>query len=286
MKPLVALCISLTVALTMTSPTVAHGAGPPPARELVRDGGLQIDVLIDGDGPAIVLLPSSQRDSLDFDDIAARIAAKGFRVLRPQPRGMGRTTPPTDALDLDVLAADVALVISKLGGGRAIVAGHAFGHFVARVVDLNHPQLVRGVVVIAGAARVFPAGLSTALDTASDTRAPRDARIAGLRRAFFADGNDPSEWLDGWHPELRDVYRKAGAKPPKETWWPVTHSPILDLQAAEDPWRPPASRNELKDVLGDKVTVRVIDHASHALIPEQPAAVAEAIAVWARSLPQ
>jgi pimeloyl-ACP methyl ester carboxylesterase len=276
---------ALVAAAVMTHSIVAQGADPPPVRELVREGNLQIDVLVNGEGPAIVLLPSSQRDSLDFDDIAARIAAQGFRVLRPQPRGMGRTTAPAEALDLNALAADVALVITRLGGGRAIVAGHAFGHFVARVVDLDHPQLVRGVVVIAGAARVFPPGLSEALDTASDVTKPRDARIAGLQRAFFAPGHDASVWLDGWHPELRDAYRRAGAKPPKESWWPVTHAPILDLQAADDPWRPPATRNELKDVLGDKVTVRVIADASHALIPEQPAAVAEAIVTWARSLP-
>jgi hypothetical protein len=41
----------------------------------------------------------------------------------------------------------------------------------------------------------------------------------------------------------------------------------------------------LKDSLGDKVMVRSIANASHALIPEQPAAVAEAIADWARGLP-
>ena len=269
----------------MTYSLSAHGAGAHPARELVRDGHLQIDVLIDGEGPAILLLPSSQRDSLDFDDIAARIAANGFRVLRPQPRGMGRTTRPAEALDLNVLGADVALVISRLGGSRAIVAGHAFGHFVARVADLNHPRLVRGVVVIAGAARIFPAELSDALDTASDVTQPRAARIAGLQRAFFAPGHDPSAWLDGWHPELREAYRRAGSNPPKAAWWPVSNSPVLDLQAADDPWRPAVTRNELKDVLGDKVTVRVIEHASHALIPEQPAAVAEAIVAWARSLP-
>ena len=106
-----------------------------------------------------------------------------------------------------------------------------------------------------------------------------------MRHAFFAPGNDPEPWLEGWHPELRVAYRQAGAVPPKDLWWPVSHAPILDLQGADDPWRPPASRNELKDVLGAKVTVQVIPRASHALLPEQPAAVAEAIVAWTRALP-
>ena len=65
----------------------------------------------------------------------------------------------------------------------------------------------------------------------------------------------------------------------------MSNAPILDLQGAEDPWRPPATRNELKDVLGGKVQVKTVPRASHALIPEQPAAVAQAIADWIGTLP-
>jgi pimeloyl-ACP methyl ester carboxylesterase len=60
--------------------------------------------------------------------------------------------------------------------------------------------------------------------------------------------------------------------------------PLLDLQAADDPFKPPASRNELKDEFPDRVTVALIPNASHALLPEQPAAVVKAIAEWARAL--
>ena len=60
--------------------------------------------------------------------------------------------------------------------------------------------------------------------------------------------------------------------------------PILDLQAALDPWRPPETRDDLRVELGaNRVTVRVIDDAGHALIPEQPAAVAAAVLDWIAS---
>lgn len=254
-------------------------------RQLLHAGEARIDVFVDGAAaaPAIVLLPSSQRDSADFDAFSQRLAAEGFRVLRPQPRGMGRSSAPPADMTLHTLAADVAQTIEQLGGGRAIVAGHAFGHYVARVTDLDHPQRVRGVVMLAGAARSIPPGLQRALDTADDATRPEAERLASLQLAFFAPGNDPSAWLAGWHPQWRDNYRRAAELPPKSTWWPVSHTPILDLQAAEDPWRPRQTAGELKAVLGDRVTVRVIAGASHALIPEQPAAVVAAIVEWARN---
>jgi pimeloyl-ACP methyl ester carboxylesterase len=248
------------------------------------DGPVQVDVIVDGSGPALVLLPSSQRDSEDFDDLAQRLAQSGFKVLRPQPRGMGNSRGPMEGLDLVVLARDVALTVDRLGNGPALLVGHAFGHWVARVADMNHPQQVRAVVLLGAAARSFPPGVAQALAVASDPSQPEADRLTGLQFAFFAPGNDARPWLQGWHPELRAVYRKAGATPPKEQWFGVSNAPVLDLQGADDPWRPASTRNELKDVLGDKVTVQVIAKASHAMVPEQPEAITRAIVQWVRGL--
>lgn len=259
-------------------------------RELMSAQGGVIDVVVDapagGDGPAIVLLPSSQRDSLDFDTLAQQLARRGLRVLRPQPRGMARTRMPLEGLTLHALAQDVIDTVQTLGGGRAVLVGHAFGHFIARVADMDHPHCVRGVVVAGAAARVFPQGMTESLDIAADAGQPLDLRRAHLQRAFFAPGNDPEAWLDGWYPELRARYRAAGAVPAKERWWTVAHAPLLDLQGANDPWRPPSSRAELRDLLGaDRVTLQLIEQASHALVVEQPVAVAQAIARWVAGLP-
>lgn len=232
-----------------------------------------------------VLLPSSLRGPGDLGPVAARLAAAGLRVLRPTPRGMGRSTGTLQGLTLHALASDVATAIDALGDSRpAVLLGHAFGHFVARVVDLDHPQLVRGIVVAAAAARVFPPEVAHSVDVIADSRRPRAERLALLRRAFFAEGSDPLPWLDGWHPSLGSAYRAAGRVPDKSRWWPVSHAPILDLQAAGDPWRPPETRCELKDVLGALVTVRVIEQASHALPFERPDAVARAALEWRREL--
>jgi pimeloyl-ACP methyl ester carboxylesterase len=42
--------------------------------------------------------------------------------------------------------------------------------------------------------------------------------------------------------------------------------------------------NEIREEFGDRATIVVIPSASHALIPEQPAAVIESIVAWIRKL--
>lgn len=267
---------------------MAPGADGARRTVLLPHEGHTLEVTVDGvdSGTPLVMLPSSLRDAGDFDEPARLLAQAGFLVLRPWPRGMGRSNGPLQGLSLYVLAADAVHALQQLGGGRpGIWLGHAFGHFVARVADLAHPRWVRGVVVAGAAARTFPAGMPQTLTTASDTSLPDEVRLAALREGFFAPGNDAAAWLHGWHPELRAAYRQAGAVPEKSVWWPVASAPILDLQASADPWRPADTRNELRDALGSKVTVRMISNASHALLVEQPAAVARAVAGWALSVP-
>lgn len=264
------------------------GAQAARTQVLVPHDGAQIEVIVDGEGDAVVLLPSSQRGSDDFDAVAERIAAAGHKALRPQPRGIGKSTGSLENLTLHVLAGDVAATIRALGGGRAVVVGHAYGHYVARVTDLDHPALVRGVVMAASgsAGATSTPTLPAALDVAANASQPEAARLAALQLAFFAQGNAPREWLAGWHPELAKAYRSAAKTPARSIWWPVTHAPVLDLQAAEDPWRPMASRREVLDALGAKASVVVVPKASHALFPEQPKAVADAIVKWIAGLPR
>jgi pimeloyl-ACP methyl ester carboxylesterase len=67
-------------------------------------------------------------------------------------------------------------------------------------------------------------------------------------------------------------------------WRAAGTAPILDLQAADDPFRPPETRAELRADYGERVTIRVIEGASHALPAERPGEVADAVADWAAAL--
>jgi len=191
-----------------------------------------------------------------------------------------------EGLTLHDYARDVAAVIQRLGGGSAFVLGHAFGQWIARCLAVNHPGLVRGVILAAAAAKSGqPPSLRQALNTCIDITLADDVRLAALRVAFFAPGHDPSCWLGNWHPVASRSQRSASAATPTETWWHAGSAPVLDIQAEHDPWRPAGTRMAIREELGaDRVTVVVIADASHALIPEQPDAVVRAVCEWTRTV--
>jgi pimeloyl-ACP methyl ester carboxylesterase len=270
---------------------VVNAARAEQTRSIVAYDDVRIDVIVEGTGPLVVLLPSRGRGSADFDEIAPGIVKAGFRVLRPQPRGAGESKGPMNGLTLHDFARDVAALIRHEGGGPAVMVGHAFGNWVARMTAVDYPDLVRGVVIVAAAAKAYPSGfegakeLSEAVRKAGDGKLPDEERLKYLRKAFFASGNDPSVWLSGWYHEVDEMQFTAGRATKQSEWWSAGNVPLLDLQAADDPFKPRAMMNEIRDEFGERATIMVIPNASHALIPEQPAAVIEAIVAWIRKLP-
>src|SRR5712691_7789455 len=88
--------------------------------------------------------------------------------------------------------------------------------------------------------------------------------------------------IRGWCAAANEAQRQANLATKQSEWWAAGGVPLLDLQAQHDPFKPPESRNELKEEFGDRVTIVTIPNASHALIPEQPQAVTDAIVAWVR----
>jgi pimeloyl-ACP methyl ester carboxylesterase len=261
----------------------AHAAGP--VRSVVEAGPAQITVLSEGAGPLVVMLPSRGRDSEDYGEVAAAIAGEGFRVLRPQPRGMLGSTGLMARITLHDLAADVAAVIRAENDGQAVIVGHAYGNWIARMTAVDSPSLVRGVVLAASAAKSYPAELSVAVTRSADMSLPEAERRQALQNTFFAPGHDPAPWLTGWHEKASRSQREAADRTSQAAWWSGGSVPLLDLQAGNDPFRPAATRGDLRTEFGDRVSVAVIPNTSHALLPEAPDAVAAGIVGWMRALP-
>src|SRR5450631_4525458 len=246
-------------------------------REIVAYDEVRIEVIAEGSGPLVVLLPGRGRGSEDFDEVAAGLAKSGFRVLRPQPRGAGRSVGPMQGLTLHDFARDIAEVIRHEAGGPAVMIGHSYGSWVARMTAVDFLLLVRGVVIAAAAAKAYPAGfpgakeLSEAVRKSGDPALPDAERLKYLRANFFAPDSDASVWLKGSYPQVDEAQFAAGRATGQSEWWGGGMAPLLDLQGALDPFKPRAMMNEFREEFGERATIVVIPNASHALIPEQPA---------------
>ena len=279
------------LAALVASGSAEAASTPPVEHEIVKHGDVQIEALTQGTGPLVVFLPSLGRSAEDYDLVASQMAADGFRVIRPQPRGIGQSKGPMKDLNMHDLAGDVAAVIDHENKGPIVVVGHAFGNFVARELANDRPDLVKGVVLAAASAGKVPPGstekpigpeVRRGIDGPSDMSLPEAERLKDLQTVFFAPGHDAASWLTGWNADVHHMESYAREHTPVDDYFAAGHAPILDLQAEDDPVAPRRFSNVLKSMLGDRVTVVVIPNARHALFPEQPEAVSRAIGSFAR----
>jgi len=203
--------------------------------------------------------------------------------MRPQPRGIGGSRGPLKDITLRELAEDTAAVIENLKGQPAVVVGHAFGNRVARMLATQRPELVRAVVLLAagGKAPMDPS-IRDSLGKCLDLALPEAERLEHVRRAFFAPGHDPSVWRHGWHGEVAQAQAEATQRTPLDAWWKGGRAPILIVQPADDTVAPPINAKMLREDIGERVMVVEIAKAGHALLPEQPEAVAKAVIDYIR----
>ena len=250
-------------------------------RNVVEGPAGPLEVHVYGAGPAVALVASLGRGAEDFADLGARLASAGFCALALEPRGVGASTSPLEDVTMADLADDVAAVIRALADGRATVAGHAFGNRVARMVATRHAGLVESVVLLACGGLVPPAPeVTTAMVSVFDARLDPAARLDAVARAFFAPGHDPSPWEGGWHPATAAAQAAATAGTPVEDWWTAGSADVLVVQPAADVVAVPENATRLVAELGARARLVTIPDAGHALLPEQPAAVAETMLDW------
>jgi pimeloyl-ACP methyl ester carboxylesterase len=249
----------------------------------VTNGPITIEALDQGSGPIIVILPSLARGANDYDSVAPYLVDAGYRVIRPQPRGIGKSNGPMDKLTLHDFAADVAMVLDHIKASPSVVVGHAWGSQPARMLAADRPDLVRGIVMAAASAGKLPPGstekpfsrLRTEIDGSGDMSLPDSRRLEYLRAAFFGPEGNPRLWLDGWNQAAHDAQAHAREHTPVDEYFSAGETvPILDLQAEYDAV---VVKDVMKPCLGDRVEVRVIKNAGHAMAPEQPEAMANAI---------
>lgn len=281
-RPILTLAVAAALSASAADATAqAEGScrAAPDGITIDTDAGAKIDVRTVGHGRPILLIPSMGRGRADFDALAGDLAKRGFMSILPEPRGINGSTGPAPATLFD-LADDVASVTRSLCTGRIAVVGHAFGNRVARAFATRHPEMVSRVALLAGGGEApIPADIAAALDgSTAQGRKPDAERLRDLQLAFFAKGHDARAWLTGWHPNAAAAQMATVRATPSKTWWTAGGAPLLLVQASEDPVAPMANAEALRRAIGSKLTLIILPHASHAMLPEQPAAISLALA--------
>lgn len=274
-------CVVMATVLAQPDELMAQSASQ--RRQTVQAGPAKLQVTIKGRGDPIVFVPSRGRGVEDFEDLSARLVQAGYQAILPEPRGIGGSTGPLEGITYHDLASDVAAVIQSVTRGPVTVIGHAFGTRVARTLAADHPGLVKRLILLAVAGAVPRSAATEATTTRFwDTPLSRGDRLAAIRQVFFAAGNDPHVWADGWHFDVARAQRASDARTPLKDWWTGGLAPMLVLQGTDDVIVLPENAKRLAAEFPDRVTLVEIAHAGHAMLPEQPDAVAKAILAYLR----
>ncbi|MGN6269926.1 MAG: alpha/beta fold hydrolase [Sphingomonas sp.] len=248
-------------------------------RTIEAGDGVTIRVRTIGEGSPVLLIPSLGRGVDDYDEVADLLADRGFKSILPDPRGIGGSSGPAPR-DLFDLARDAAAVIDQLCSGPVGVVGHAFGNRVARALAALAPEKVERVVLLAGGGQaVMSDTVRAALmgSVAQDSKPDAD-RLEDLETAFFFPGNDPAVWLRGWYPAVAEQQLAANERTETARWWTAGRAHVLLVQAESDPVAPPGNAEALAADIDDRLTLVRLRRASHAILPEQPRAVAALVA--------
>ncbi|MDQ1902265.1 alpha/beta hydrolase [Paracoccus sp. WLY502] len=179
----------------------------PPVGQFIEVDGIRLHYLERGEGSPLVLLHGNGSMIQDFVSSGlVDLAARRHRVIvfdRPgyghSPRPRGRVWSPQAQADLFQAA------LGRLGVSQAVILGHSWGASVALAMALNHPQMVRGLVLASGyyfpTARVDMALLSGPAvpllgDVARHTVAPIASRLIWplLMRKIFGPAPVPEKF--------------------------------------------------------------------------------------------
>jgi len=106
-----------------------------------------------GEGDAVLLLHSGVADRRSWDPIVPALAAHGFRAIRYDVRGHGRSAPP---IAPHSLVQDALAVLDAAGVATAHFVGLSQGAATSVDTALAHPSRVRSLTLIAPGLTGYP----------------------------------------------------------------------------------------------------------------------------------
>lgn len=257
--------------------------------------------------PAVVCLPGLTRNARDFEGVAERAQALGWRVLAVSLRGRGDSGYARDPMTYVplVYVRDVDLVLAAAGVSRAVLVGTSLGGILALLIAATRREMVAGVVLNDIGPAIEPAGLArirgyVGRGGAWPSWLHAARAIEEAQRAIFPDWQ-VADWLAAakrgcrlapsgrivwdYDPRIAEPFRLPGGDGPGIDLWPALGA-LSGLACA-------SVRGALSDILSAETQARmarevaameavVVPRAGHAPTLDEPEAWGAIVRVLAR----
>lgn len=264
----------LALAALLLAPTFVAAAGEShvPAIDTLSHGAL---VLEDGTklayhireaaGPNLVLIPGSWGDYRAFDHLAEYLDPN-LRLAIIELRGHGDSTPATMNGSMALFADDVLKVVAHLKLDHYYISGHSIGGMLAVEIAGREPAGLAGSLPLEGwthhTVQENAFGHLPEFPLSPEHDAERKAsRERGLARLSEAERQNFAQVWKNW--DGNECLKKTRV-PVLEIWGDRNLSPVPDRATMQIPDR-------------ENIEMAWIHNASHALLVEQPEAVARAM---------
>ena len=159
--------------------------------------GIEINYRETGQGFPVVLIHGYTGNSRNWA-LTVPALRDSFRTISVDVRGHGLSGRPEseDAYALELMASDVYELLKALDIAECVLVGHSMGGMVSQLLVLEHPEVVRALVLVDTAAEV-PKGLMYEERLRQRRRLVEMAREQGMEAVF-----EEQERITPLHPVL------------------------------------------------------------------------------------
>lgn len=253
--------------------------------DVVEVDGARIEYFSQGRGEAIVMLSGRGLNVGYLEPLAAELAKAGYRAIRINRRGAGKSTGQLTDITYHTHAKDVSGVVLALGLKRVDILGQALGGRIARTFAADYPSVTRSVILVPGAGLIEAAPDEAKAMKAMFNPEATQAEIMTGMSYMVGDPEDRERvWKIVQPSSITDpatLKSESTTTAPLADWWaPQGPMPYLVIQGLKDRSAPPENSRKLKQELGARATLVELPDAGHLAPVEYPNEVSAAIVTF------
>ena len=237
-----------------------------------------------GDGPAVVLSHGILMDHSMFDR-QVKVLRDDYRVITWDERGHGETASPGPFTYWDS-AKDVLALLDHLGVDKAVLGGMSQGGFLSMRAAMLEPNRVRALILIDTQAGLEdPANVESYNQLHEIWISQGPAPVQEIVSAIILGPGNWDDWYAKWaawtaadNEQFTLAYNALMGRDDITSRLGEITCPALIIHGTADAAIPMAKAEALRDGLGGKTTLTVVEDGTHAANVSHPDEVNAAMA--------